>query len=345
MSNERVVLAHAGDAATLCAIPWLAERAEVVTVTVDVGQGDSLLAIRERALEAGAVRAHVLDARETFAHAYVLPSLRAGAIGFDGDPHAATLALPCVARQVATVATMEQATALAHGGRGLAASRMTRLLGGHVSIPVLPSVETMPEEPRRAAMSQLQLDTEGLPAVRATLWGRSIGVAGTALDAAIEESRFSQTRATQRGPDTPALLDLGFEAGTPRRVNGVAMPLVELLSSLDTIAAAHGVGRVDVLVPDQPGLRREVAEAPAAAILQLAFRELEALTMPWSLRTLRRRLAESYVDLLRTGDWDGLTRAAIDALADRALQDATATIHLRLFKGSAQVVGRSAPSL
>ena len=78
MSNERVVLAHAGDAATLCAIPWLAERAEVVTVTVDVGQGDSLLAVRERALEAGAVRAHVLDARETFAHAYVLPALRAG---------------------------------------------------------------------------------------------------------------------------------------------------------------------------------------------------------------------------------------------------------------------------
>ena len=344
MSNERVVLAHAGDAATLCAIPWLAEQAEVVTVTVDVGQGDSLLAVRERALEAGAVRAHVLDAREAFAHEHVLPALRAGAIGFDGDPHAAVLALPCVARQVAMVAAMEQATSLAHGGRGHAARRMTRLLAGRSSIPVRPTVESMPEEARAAAAARLQLDGDVAMPARATLWGRSVGVGHLALDAPVDEARFTQTRSTQRGPDTAAMLDLGFEAGLPSRVNGVAMPVVELLSSLDTIAAAHGVGRVDVMVPDEPGVRREVAEAPAATILQLAFRELEALTMPWSLRTLRRRLAETYVDLLRTGDWDGLTRAAIDALADRALQDASGTIHLRLFKGSAQVVGRSAPS-
>ena len=143
-----------------------------------------------------------------------------------------------------------------------------------------------------------------------------------------------------RGPDTPATLDIRFEAGTPRRVNGVAMPLVELLSSLDTIAAAHGVGRVDVLVPEGAGVRREVAEAPAATVLQIAFRELEALTMPWSLRTLRRRLAESYVDLLRTRRLARPHARSIDALADRALEDASATILLRLFKGGVQVVGR-----
>ena len=134
---------------------------------------------------------------------------------------------------------------------------------------------------------------------------------------------------------------MSFEAGTPRRVNSVAMPLVELLSSLDTIAGAHGVGRVDVLVPEGAGVRREVAEAPAATVLQMAIRELEALALPWSLRTLRRRLAESYVDLLRSGDWHGLTRASIDALADRALKDASAVIRLRLYKGGVQVVGRT----
>lgn len=339
MSTERVVLAHAGDAATLCAIPWLAQRAEVVTVTVDVGQGESLLAVRERALEAGAVRAHVLDAREAFAHEAVLPALRAGAVGFDGDPHAAMLALPCVATQVASVAAMEQATALAHGGLGQAAARMTRLLQSRSAVPVLPTVETMPDDARAAAMTSLQLDTEAAPGVRATLWGRSLP-AQPSLDAPVDEALFTHTRATTRGPDTPAMIDLGFDAGTPRRVNGVSMPIVELLSSLDTIAAAHGVGRVDVLVPDGAGVRREVAEAPAATVLQLALREVEALALPWSLRTLRRRLAESYVDLLRTGEWHGLTRASIDALADRALRDASATIHLRLFKGSVQVVGR-----
>ena len=193
MAQQRVVLAHAGDAATLCAIPWLSREAEVVTVTVDVGQGESLLAVRERALEAGAVRAHVLDAREAFAHEVVLPALRAGAIGFDGDPHAAVLALPSVAAQVAMVATMEQADALAHGGLGQAAARMTRLLEATSRIPVRPSVETMPAEARAEAMSALQVTAEALPAVRATLWGRSIGVDG-ALDAIVDEARFTQTR-------------------------------------------------------------------------------------------------------------------------------------------------------
>jgi argininosuccinate synthase len=339
MSRQRVVLAHAGDAATLCAIPWLGREAEVVTVTVDVGQGDSLLAVRERALEAGAVRAHVLDARESLAEDVVLRALRAGAVGFDGDPHAAVLALPTVASQVAMVAKMEQADALAHGGSGQAGYRMARLLAATSRLPLRPSVESMPPEARDEAMASLQITAEARPAVRATLWGRSLAVTGP-FDMPVDEARFTQTRAATRGPDAPAMLGIGFEAGTPRRVNGVTMPLVELLSSLDTIAAAHGVGRVDVLVPDGATVRREVAEAPAASVLQIAMRELEALTLPWSLRTLRRRLAESYVDVLRTGDWHGLTRVSIDALADRALADASATIHLRLFKGAVQVVGR-----
>ena len=339
MSQQRVVLAHAGDAATLCAIPWLARGAEVVTVTVDVGQGESLLAVRERALEAGAVRAHVLDARESLAEDVVLRALRAGAVGFDGDPHAAVLALPSVAAQVAMVANMEQADALAHGGTGQAAERMARLLAATSRIALRPSVDTMPADARLEAMSALQVAAEGLTGVRATLWGRSLAVDGR-FDAPVDEARFTQTRAVTRGPDAPALLAIGFDAGTPRRVNGVMMPLVELLSSLDTIAAAHGVGRIDVLVPEGAGVRREVAEAPAATVLQMAMRELEALSLPWSLRTLRRRLAESYVDVLRSGDWHGLTRASIDALADRALAHASATIHLRLFKGAVQVIGR-----
>jgi argininosuccinate synthase len=199
----------------------------------------------------------------------------------------------------------------------------------------------MPAEARAEVKAQLQVEADLAPAVRATVWGRSLAVPGP-LDAPVDDARFTLTRTVTRGPDTPAMLDIGFDAGTPRRVNGVAMPLVELLSSLDTIAAAHGVGRVDVLVPEGNGVRREVAEAPAATVLQIAIRELEALALPWSLRTLRRRLAESYVDLLRTGDWHGLTRLSIDALADRALRNASATILLRLYKGSVQVVGRSA---
>lgn len=340
MNAERVVLAHAGDADTLLAIHVLAQDAEVVTVTVDVGQGESLSAVRERALEAGAVRAHVLDEREAFATRYALPALRAGAVGFDGDPHAAVLALPCVAHAVTHVAAMEQATSLAHGGRGLAAARMRALYTSLSDIPVRPTVTTLPEAALDAARAALQVDAASRGRhVRATVWGQSLPTPDT-VSLAIPDEIFTRTRAILSCPDTPAHVDVGFEGGHPRAINGVTLSLVELLASLETIAAAHGVGRVDVMVPDGDGIRREVAEAPAATVLQLALRELEAVTLPWTLRKLRRRLAESYVDLLRNGEWFSLTREAVDALADRALRDASATVRLQLFKGACQVVSR-----
>lgn len=340
MSRERIVLAHGGEAETLLAIHVLARDHEVVTVTVDVGQGESLLAVRERALEAGAVRAHVLDERETVAHQFALPALRAGAVGFDGDPHAATLALPCVARTVAHVAAMEQAQHLAHGGRGVAAGRMARLFASVSSIPVRPPVDGLPADQLAEARAALQVDATGMGRhVRATVWGRSLAGPMSTADM-VDAAAFSRSRAIASCPDTPALVDVGFAAGYPRSINGVTLPLVELLDSLETIASAHGVGRVDVLVPDGDDVVREVAEAPAATVLQLALREVEALSLPWSLRKLRRRLAEAYVDLLRDGEWFTLTRESVDALADRALRDATATVRLQLFKGACQVVSR-----
>ncbi len=343
MGRDRVVLAHAGDAETLLAIHVLARDHDVVTVTVDVGQGDSLLAVRERALEAGAVRAHVLDERETVAHQYALPALRAGAVGFDGDPHAAMLALPCVARTVAHVAAMEQAQQLAHGGRGAAAARMARLFSSVSNIPVRPPVAQLPADALDAARSALQLDAAAFGRhARATVWGRSLA-AGSVIGDAMDESAFTRTRPIVSCPDTPAFVDVGFAAGSPRSVNGVSLPLVELLDSLETIASVHGVGRVDVLVPEGDVVAREVAEAPAATVLQLALREVEAFALPWSLRKLRRRLAEAYVDLLRAGEWFSLTRESVDALADRALRDATVTVRLQLFKGACQVVSRLTP--
>lgn len=341
MSGTRVVVAHAGDAETLAAVHVLAREVEVVTVTVDVGQGDSLLAVRERALEAGAVRAHVLDEREAFTHRYLLPALRAGAVGFDGDPHASVLALPCVARAVADVAAMEQATQLAHGGQGRAGVRMQRLLASVSSIPVAPAVSALPAEALSAAAVFLQIDAAAARRqARATLWGQSLPVPAAISDP-VEAAAFTRTRSILTCPDVPAVVDIGVEGGYPRAINGVAMPLVELLNSLETIASAHGVGRVDVLVPDGHGVAREVAEAPAAVALQLVVREIEALTLPWSLRTLRRRLAETYVELLRAGDWFSLTRESIDALADRALREATGTVRLQVFKGACQVVSRA----
>ena len=195
--------------------PGSRATAEVVTVTVDVGQGESLLAVRERALEAGAVRAHVLDAREAFAH----DVRAAGAARRGRSASTATRMRPCW-RCPASPRRWRRWRRWSRPTRWRMAGRARRRRGWRACsqatsrIPVRPSVEaTMPAEARAAAMAALQIDADAMPAVRATLWGRSLPVAGRARRGRWTRRGFTQTRAVTRGPDAPAMLDIGFDGG------------------------------------------------------------------------------------------------------------------------------------
>ena len=244
---DRVVLAYDGGAGATAAIGWLASRGlDVVTLTVDVGQGVELLGIRERALSAGAVRAHVLDVREEFARAFVLPLLQAGDPSQDVAPAGANEARTLLARHLLDVARMENAGAVAHGaGAGS---------------PL--------DEAIRAAGTGLQvIHTPGGPAPGATstLIGRYLEVEpGTP----IAGRAFALTRPRDDCPREPAFVSIEIDAGVPRRANGIEMPLVELLESLETIAGAHGVGRREGVTP---GGRTYYSEAPAATVLIAAY--------------------------------------------------------------------------
>jgi argininosuccinate synthase len=350
------VLAYSGGLDTSVAIPWLAEKyhAEVIAVTMDLGQGRELDDVRERALAVGAVRAHVLDVREEFAREYILPALQAGAMYEDRYPLATALGRPLIARHLVQIAEMEGATAIAHGctGKGNDQVRLdvsARALNPAIRV-IAPAREwgmTRSDEIAYARARHIPVPAtlESPYSTDANLWGRSIEC-GVLEDPWIEppEDVYLLTRSPAAWPDTAASVEVEFDAGVPVRLNGIPMPLTELIDSLQTIAGLHGVGRIDMVENRLVGIKsREIYEAPAAVVLHAAHRELEKLVTARDLERLTHDVARLYADLVYTGLWFTPTREALDALVARVQERVTGTVRLKLFKGSCVVVGRRSP--
>jgi argininosuccinate synthase len=353
---ERIVLAYSGGLDTSVAIPWLAERygAEVIAVTMDLGQGENLEFARDRALATGAVNAYVIDVREEFATGYILPALQAGAIYEDRYPLATALGRPLIAKKLVEIAHVEQARAIAHGctGKGNDQVRLdvsARALDPTITVyaPARVWGMTRSDEIEYARVRGIPVPvTKQSPySTDENLWGRSIecGILEDPWEEAPEDA-FALTRSGAACPDAPAYLELTFDAGVPVEVNGVRMPLTELIHSVATIAGLHGVGRIDMVENRLVGIKsREVYEAPAAVVLHAAHRELEALVMPRDLIRLKRELGVRYADLVYNGLWFTPMRQAIDAFVGTMQAQVTGQVRLRLGKGEYRVVGRRSP--
>jgi argininosuccinate synthase len=351
---ERIVLAFSGGLDTSVAIPWLAEQygAEIVTVTLDVGQGRELVDVRERALAGGALRAHVIDAREEFAREYILPSLQAGALYENGYPLATALGRPLIAKRLVEIARMEGATAIAHGCIGKINDQVRIEVSARGIDPDIRIIAvarewgmSRAEEVEYARSRKIAVPALGPYSIDSNLWGRSIEC-GVLEDPWAEppEDIYTLTRAAKQCPDEPAYLDVEFEAGVPVRTNGVEMPILELIESLEIIAGAHGVGRIDMMENRLVGIKsREIYEAPAAVVLHMAHQELQKLVVPRDLERVTHDLARVYADLVYNGLWFSITRDSIDALVRSIQPRVTGTIRLKLFKGDCRVVGRKSP--
>ena len=326
---KRIVLAYSGGLVTSAAIAWLAEQqgAEIVTVTLDFGQARELAPVRERALALGAARAHVIDVRDELVRDFMLPALHAGALT---GGHALTRSL--IATRLLDVARMEAAAAVAHGGEP--GSRSEAAL--HATIVALdPGLEVIAPA-RQWGLSAPELVTYArsrgvhvAPAERhrtdASLWGRVVTLGADAVPDA-----FTLTRSPEDSPDDPALLDIEFSSGVPIRVNGVEMSMIEMIESLETIAGAHGVGRIE-----EEGA---VIEAPAVTVLSVAHRELETYVVGADLAALKAGLSSLYADAMVNGRWFSDIRAAIAGFAQVVQPRVTGTIRLRLLKGRCDVV-------
>ncbi len=324
---ERIVLAYSGGPGSSAATRGLAEKyeAEIITVTLDLGQRQDLEDVRDRALASGATRAHVLDAREEFARDYVLPSLKAGALnaqGMSGDrfPMTTALSRPLIARKLVEIASIEHAAAVAHAEAD--PSRLDvalRALGTHL--------EVIAASPGR----RLSTVSDRTCRIESNLWGRTIGPGepGTAAnpDRTVSEDTYLLTKAPHDCPAEPASVEIAFERGVPSAINGISMPFVELIGNLAIIAGAHGVGR-------GPG-----CEAPAAAVLHAAHAELQNHVTTADTRRFTRTVGLQYGEIVHNGQWFTPLREALDAFVESVQSRVTGVVRLKLFKGEISLVG------
>ena len=350
---ERIVLAYSGGFGTSVAIPWLVETlgAEVIALTLDMGQGCDLGRIRDRALAAGALRAHVLDVRHEFATEYILPALQAGALYEDRDPLATALGRPLIARKLIEIAALEQAGAVAHGSRANGTHQVSLGVSSRALNPKIRVIApariwgmTRPDEIAyaRARGIAVPAEVERSYGIDENLWGRSTAH-GVCEDPWVEppEEIYALTKSPSECADLPAYVEIELDRGVPTMVNGIPMPLTELITSLATIAGAHGVGRIDVVENRLEGLTaREIHEAPAAVLLHAAHRALEDLVIAPDLQRLKRQLALTYADVVYNGLWFSPTREAIDAFVAKVQERVSGTIRAKLWKADCRIVGR-----
>ena len=349
----RIILAYSGGLDTSVAIPWLKEKysAQVIAVTLDLGQGRELNQIRERAMSTGAIRCHVLDVREEFARDYILPALQADALYEERYPLGTALSRPLIAKKLVEIAHMENAEAIAHGCTAKGNDQVRIDVSARAMDPgikvIAPAREwgmTRPEEIAYARARNVSVPTTiASPySTDQNLWGRSIEC-GVLEDPWNEppDDIYTLTKSSADAPALPAYVEIGWQDGVPTTVNGVEMGLVELIDSLETIAGVHGVGRIDMVENRLVGIKsREIYEAPAGLLLHQAHRELEGFVIPKDLQRVKSRLSQEYADLVYNGLWFSPTRSAIDAFVQDVQRRVTGTIRLKLYKGSCCVVGR-----
>ncbi len=356
MHRSKVVLAYSGGLDTTVAIPWLRERkgADVVAVTVDVGQPVDLEQVRARALAAGADRAVVVDARREFADEFLAPALRANVLYEGVYPLSTALARPVIARHLVAVARQEGAGFVAHGCTGKGNDQVRFDLSTAGLAPDLGVIAPAREWNMTREDEVAYAEAHGIPVASGprtpystdeNLWGRSVEC-GILEDPAVEppEEVYGWTTAPAAAPDTATYLRIAFEQGRPVALDGAALPLPDLIVRLNRAAGAAGVGRIDHLESRVVGIKsREVYECPAATVLLEAHRALEALVLPRDLLDFKRGVEQRYAGLVYDGLWFSPLRSALDAFVSATQDRVTGEVAMKLFKGSARVAGRRSP--
>ncbi len=351
---EKVVLAYSGGLDTSVAIRWLGENyhMDVIALTVDMGSERDLPAIQQKALKVGAVEALVVDARELFVKHFVFPALKADALYEGQYPLATALARPLIAKLLVDAANEEGAAAVAHGctGKGNDQVRFDVsifALAPHLKI-IAPAREwgmTREEEIAYAEKHDIPVSAGSAYSIDENLWGRSIEC-GILEDPWAEppEDVFAWTRAPQDAPDKPSYVEIGFERGVPVSLNAKKLDGVSLIQQLNELAGEHGVGRIDHVENRVVGIKsREVYEAPAATVLLIAHKALEAMTLSRDQLRFKEKVALEYADLIYNGLWFTALHQDLAAYVESSQRHVTGTVRVKLLKGKAMVVGRKSP--
>ncbi|MEO2067966.1 MAG: argininosuccinate synthase [Desulfurobacteriaceae bacterium] len=357
--SKRVVLAYSGGLDTSVIVRWLTDRGfEVITYTADVGQGEELSEIPEKAKLSGAVEAIVDDVKEEFAREYCLPLMRAGALYEGKYPLLSALSRPLIAKKLVEIAHETGADFVAHGSTGKGNDQVrfeASVWALDPDIEVLAPVREWEFKSREEEIEYAK--KHGIPVVATkekpysydrNLWGVAIE-AGPLEDPYTEppEDAFVITKNPVDAPNEPEYVEIEFEEGTPVAINGKRYDeLWKLIWDLNEIAGKHGYGRVDMVENRLVGIKsREVYESPAGLLLIRAYDELESIVLDrFTYHYKQSHIKHEYAKLVYEALWFTPLKEAIDAFNNSIAPLVSGKVRFKLFKGNAQIVGRTSPN-
>lgn len=355
MMKTKIVLAYSGGLDTSVMVKWLMDhlQAEVITATGDLGQKKELSGVQAKAYATGASKVYIKDLKEEFMKEYVFPALRAGALYEESYPMATSLGRPLLAKLLVDVARKEGATHVAHGCTGKGNDQVRFEVSVAALAPDLKVLAPLREWEFKSREEEIIYARKHNIPVAATMespysideniWGTSIEC-GVLEDPMVEPpaDAYQRTVSPENAPDTPEYVEIEFEQGIPVGIGGTRLDPVSLVFTLNDIAGAHGVGRIDLVENRLVGIKsREIYEAPAATVLHFAHTELERLTLDKSVFHMKHQLAAEYANLVYNGLWFTPLRSALDAFVEETQKTVTGTVRVKLFKGSIAVAGRS----
>jgi argininosuccinate synthase len=357
LEGKKVVLAYSGGLDTSVCLKWFLEQgAEPYALYLDLGQSEPSENVEQKALSIGAAGAFVRDAKEEFVSEYIAPAIKANALYGGKYPLFTALGRPLIAKKLVEAAREVGATHIAHGSTGKGNDQVrfdvtTASIAPDLTVvaPVRDWNMNRPEEIAYAKKHGLPVPanvTEESPySIDSNLFGRSVE-AGPLEDPDQEPPAdvFEITAAPEEAPDEPEYVELGFEQGLPVALDGSEMDLIDIIYELNEVAGRHGVGRVDMIEDRLVGIKsREIYEAPAALTIIQAHQELETITLTKDVLRFKAGVEQRYAELTYDGLWFTPLKEALDAFVAETQKTVTGTVRLKLYKGHATVVGRSAP--
>ena len=358
---KKIVLAYSGGLDTSIILKWLREEygaEEAIAFTADVGQGEELNGLEEKALKTGASKLYLSDLKEEFVRDFVFPAVRANAV-YEGQYLLGTsLARPVIAKRMVEIARAEGADAVAHGATGKGNDQVRFELTTMALDKDLMTVAPWREwslTSRTDLINFAEKHGIPIPVTRAKPYSTDRNLLHISFEGGIledpwrepDEDMFVLTVSPEKAPDKPTYIEIEFQGGDAVAVDGQKMTPAALLAHLNTLAGANGIGRIDLVESRYVGMKcRGVYETPGGTILWLAHRNMETLPLDREAINLKDSLMPKYAALVYNGFWYSPEREALQALVDQTQARVNGVVRLKLYKGSASVVGRqSADSL
>lgn len=353
----KIVLAYSGGLDTSVMLHWLKHtyKAEVIAVCVDIGQGEELSSLEERAIKQGASKVYIEDLRTEFVVNYIFPSIKANAIYEEKYLLGTALARPLIAKRVMEIAKKEGADAVAHGATGKGNDQVRFELAFRAIDPSIKIIAPWREWNLKSREEEIEYaekykifgnwTKEKAYSIDRNLWHISYeGGLLEDLSNPADEDMLILTRSPERAKDEPTILTIGFEKGIPTKIDGIDYPPLLLIERLNTIGGENGIGRIDIVENRLIGIKsRGIYETPAGTILHISHRELESIILDRETMHYKELLSKKYAELVYYGLWWTPLREAIDQFMNKTQERVTGSIKMKLYKGTFSILERKSP--